>query len=115
MPSHITVFVFLVHTAPRFCHAGSGKHAAVSDLLPFLFYLNDDMEGGETLSSVVEYGNVRRSQSQTGKVEGHLFYNLLPDGNYDERLNMLRYQSRKETSYLTNLWIWDPIMDHTNN
>jgi hypothetical protein len=41
-----------------------------------LFYLNDDMEGGETLSSVVEYRNVRRSQSQTGKGKAILFYNL---------------------------------------
>jgi ArsR family metal-binding transcriptional regulator len=48
---------------------------------------------------------------KTGKGKAILFYNLLPDGNYDERINMLRYQSRKETSisriygYGTLSWI----------
>jgi hypothetical protein len=42
-----------------------------------------------------------------------LFYNLLPDGNYDERSQHAALPVTKGDKYLTNLWIWDPIMDHT--
>jgi hypothetical protein len=41
-----------------------------------LFYLNDDMEGGETLSSVVEYETSDALKVKTGKGKAILFYNL---------------------------------------
>lgn len=51
-----------------------------------LFYLNDDMEGGET--SFPRWVNAETSEALKVKPErgkAILFYNLLPDGNYDER------------------------------
>lgn len=51
-----------------------------------LFYLNDDMKGGET--SFPRWVNAETSEALKVKPErgkAILFYNLLPDGNYDER------------------------------
>jgi 2OG-Fe(II) oxygenase superfamily len=51
-----------------------------------LFYLNDDMVGGET--SFPRWMNGETNEALIVKPErgkAILFYNLLPDGNYDER------------------------------
>jgi prolyl 4-hydroxylase len=51
-----------------------------------LFYLNDDMEGGETSFPRwlnAETGDALKVKPERGKAV--LFYNMLPDGNYDER------------------------------
>jgi hypothetical protein len=56
-------------SSTRLRHAGSGKHAT-SRFATILFYLNDDMEGGETLSSVVEYETPTLSKSNR-KRQGH--------------------------------------------
>lgn len=77
-----------------------------------LFYLNDDMEGGET--SFPRWLNSETSgallvKPQRGKAV--LFYNMLPDGNYDERSQHAALPVKKGEKYLTNLWVWDPIMD----
>ena len=77
-----------------------------------LFYLNDDMEGGET--SFPRWLNSETSEPllvkpQRGKAV--LFYNMLPDGNYDERSQHAALPVRKGEKYLTNLWVWDPVMD----
>lgn len=51
-----------------------------------LFYLNDDMVGGET--AFPRWINAETSEALLVKPEkgkAILFYNLLPDGNYDER------------------------------
>jgi prolyl 4-hydroxylase len=79
-----------------------------------LFYLNDDMEGGET--TFPRWLNTETSEALKVKPEkgkAILFYNLLPDGNYDERSQHAALPVTKGDKYLTNLWIWDPIMDHT--
>jgi prolyl 4-hydroxylase len=77
-----------------------------------LFYLNDDMVGGET--SFPRWLNSETSEPllvkpQRGKAV--LFYNMLPDGNYDERSQHAALPVKKGEKYLTNLWVWDPIMD----
>lgn len=51
-----------------------------------LFYLNDDMEGGETSFPIwlnAESPEALKVKPERGKAV--LFYSLLPDGNYDER------------------------------
>jgi 2OG-Fe(II) oxygenase superfamily len=61
-------------------------HGQPSRFATVLFYLNDDMEGGET--SFPRWLNAETSQALKVKPErgkAILFYNMLPDGNYDER------------------------------
>lgn len=61
-------------------------HGQPSRFATILFYLNDDMEGGET--SFPRWLNAETSQALKVKPErgkAILFYNMLPDGNYDER------------------------------
>lgn len=96
-----------------------------------LFYLNDDMEGGET--SFPRWMNAETREALIVKPErgkAILFYNLLPDGNYDERSQhaalpvvsgeKVRSGSKighsalthgQRTQLLINLWVWDPVLD----
>jgi prolyl 4-hydroxylase len=79
-----------------------------------LLYLNDDMKGGET--SFPRWLNADTNAPLKVKPEkgkAILFYNLLPDGNYDERSQHAALPVTQGDKYLANLWIWDPIMDHT--
>jgi len=60
-------------------------HGQPSRFATILFYLNDDMEGGET--SFPLWLNAETSDALLVKPErgkAVLFYNMLPDGNYDE-------------------------------
>jgi len=82
-----------------------------------LFYLNDDLDGGETAFPRWARGQDdknARSQLKVKPEKGKavLFYNLLPDGNYDERSMHAALPVIKGEKWLTNLWVWDPIMDH---
>jgi len=117
-------------------------HGQPSRFATMLFYLNDDMEGGET--SFPRWLNAETSEALKVKPErgkAVLFYNLLPDGNYDERSQhaampvtkgekvraLLVYwcmsfyadgyslSSSCFLQFLTNLWVWDPIMDQQVN
>lgn len=89
-------------------------HLQPSRFATLLLYLNDDMEGGETAFPIWINGESSDGLSvkpERGKAV--LFYSLLPDGNYDQlSLHEARPVKRGE-KYLTNLWVWDPIMDHT--
>lgn len=61
-------------------------HGQPSRFATMLFYLNDDMEGGETSFPAwlnAETGSPLMVKPERGKAV--LFYNMLPDGNYDER------------------------------
>ncbi|KAL7580981.1 hypothetical protein ACA910_005795 [Epithemia clementina (nom. ined.)] len=81
-----------------------------------LFYLNDDMRGGETSFprwENAETGNQLKVKPERGKAI--LFYNLLPDGNYDEQSMHAALPVQEGDKWLTNLWVWDPIMDHTGD
>ncbi|ACI65565.1 predicted protein [Phaeodactylum tricornutum CCAP 1055/1] len=70
-----------------------------------LFYLNDDMDGGETAFPrwlhADEEGGSLKVKPEKGKAI--LFYNLLPDGNYDERSEHAALPVRRGEKWLTNL------------
>ena len=61
-------------------------HGQPSRFATVLFYLNDDMEGGETSFPLwlnAETTGELKVKPERGKAV--LFYSSLPDGNYDER------------------------------
>lgn len=69
-----------------------------------LFYLNDDMEGGET--SFPRWLNGKTQEPLKVKPEAGkaiLFYNLLPDGNFDERSQHAALPVTSGEKWLTNL------------
>jgi prolyl 4-hydroxylase len=83
-----------------------------------LFYLNggdgSTLEGGETSFPRwvnAETGRALKVKPKKGKAI--LFYNVLPDGNYDERSQHAALPVTKGEKWLTNLWVWDPLLDHT--
>ena len=70
-----------------------------------LLYLNEGMEGGETsfprwLNS--DSTSPLKVVPQVGKAV--LFYNQLPDGNYDERSQHAALPVKEGEKWLTNLW-----------
>lgn len=83
-----------------------------------LFYLNEPEAGGETsfprwLHRESDGPGALKVTPKVGKAV--LFYNLLPDGNYDERSHHAAMPVKSGEKWLTNLWVWDPIMDHTKD
>jgi prolyl 4-hydroxylase len=69
-----------------------------------LFYLNDNMEGGET--SFPRWLNGETPEALKVKPElgkAILFYDLLPDGNYDERSQHAALPVTEGEKWLTNL------------
>jgi len=78
-----------------------------------LFYLNDDMVGGET--AFPRYVNGKSFHELKVKPErgkAILFYNQLPDGNYDDFSQHSAKPVVKGEKWLINLWIWDPTYQH---
>lgn len=72
-----------------------------------LLYLNDDMEGGHT--SFPMWRNAETSKQlevRPEKGKAVLFYNLLPDGNYDELSMHAALPVKEGEKWLANLWIW---------
>jgi prolyl 4-hydroxylase len=72
-----------------------------------LLYLNEGMRGGETsfprwLNG--ETDEILEVKPETGKAI--LFYNVLPDGNYDERSQHAAKPVLHGEKWLTNLWVW---------
>jgi len=53
-------------------------------------------ESGKTLKVVPEVG------------KAVLFYNQLPDGNYDDLSQHEALPVTRGEKWLTNLWVWDP-------
>lgn len=83
------------------------KDGQPSRFATILFYLNEGMEGGETsfprwLNG--ETNEVLKVKPEVGKAI--LFYNQLPDGNYDERSEHAALPVTKGEKWLTNLWVW---------
>ena len=72
-----------------------------------LFYLNDDMEGGETTFPMwrnAETSSALKVKPEKGKAI--LFYNILPDGNFDELSMHSSSPVTRGEKWLTNLWVW---------
>eukprot|EP00533_Pseudo-nitzschia_delicatissima_P000785 CAMPEP_0116081312 /NCGR_PEP_ID=MMETSP0327-20121206/2131_1 /TAXON_ID=44447 /ORGANISM="Pseudo-nitzschia delicatissima, Strain B596" /LENGTH=531 /DNA_ID=CAMNT_0003572041 /DNA_START=69 /DNA_END=1664 /DNA_ORIENTATION=+ len=75
-----------------------------------LFYLNDDMEGGETAFPRWINGHSFRElrvKPELGKAI--LFYDQLPDGNFDDFSQHAAKPIIEGEKWLINLWIWDPV------
>lgn len=72
-----------------------------------LLYLNDVPKGGETsfprwLNG--ETTDILKVKPEHGKAI--LFYNQLPDGNYDERSQHAALPVIEGEKWLANLWVW---------
>ena len=75
-----------------------------------LFYLNDDMLGGET--AFPRWSNGKSSYELKVKPElgkAILFYDQLPDGNFDDFSQHAAKPIIEGEKWLINLWIWDPV------
>jgi prolyl 4-hydroxylase len=78
-----------------------------------LFYLNDDMVGGETAFPRWINGksfHELKVKPEVGKAI--LFYDQLPDGNYDDFSQHSAKPIIRGEKWLINLWIWDPTYEH---
>lgn len=79
-----------------------------------LLYLNDDMEGGHTSFPLWRNGETSKAlEVKPEKGKAILFYNLLPDGNYDELSMHAALPVKKGEKWLANLWVWDPVLAHS--
>lgn len=71
-----------------------------------LLYLNDGMEGGETsfpLWRNAESPHALKVKPEKGKAV--LFYNILPDGNFDELSEHAALPVTNGEKWLANLWV----------
>jgi len=87
------------------------REGQASRFATLLLYLNEGMEGGET--SFPRWLNGETTEILEVKPEvgkAILFYNVLPDGNYDERSQHAAKPVIQGEKWLTNLWVWDPHM-----
>jgi len=85
------------------------KPGQPSRFATILFYLNDVSAGGETSFPRWMNGekkDILKVKPEVGKAV--LFYNQLPDGNYDERSQHAALPVIEGEKWLTNLWVWDP-------
>jgi prolyl 4-hydroxylase len=89
-------------------------HLQPSRFATLLLYLNDNMEGGETAFPIWRNGVTSGPlmvKPERGKAV--LFYSVLPDGNFDNLSLHEARPVRKGEKFLTNLWVWEPLLDHT--
>jgi hypothetical protein len=83
------------------------KDGQASRFATILFYLNEVTLGGETAFPL--WVNAETTEQLVVKPEvgkAVLFYNQLPDGNYDERSQHASLPVIVGTKWLTNLWVW---------
>ena len=76
-----------------------------------LFYLNDDMKGGETTFprwENAESGNQLKVKPERGKAI--LFYNMLPDGNYDDLSQHVALPVLEGEKWLINLYVYESTL-----
>mmetsp|Transcript_8876 Transcript_8876/g.22364 ORF Transcript_8876/g.22364 Transcript_8876/m.22364 type:complete len:546 (-) Transcript_8876:1998-3635(-) len=74
-----------------------------------LLYLNNPEKGGET--SFPRWVNGETQEILEVKPEigkAVLFYNQLPDGNFDDRSQHSAKPLIKGEKWMTNFWVWDP-------
>ncbi|CAB9508751.1 Probable prolyl 4-hydroxylase [Seminavis robusta] len=79
-----------------------------------LLYLNDEgLRGGETTFPMWRNAETsKRLDVKPEKGKALLFYNLLPDGNYDELSMHAARPVLQGEKWLANLWVWDPVLAH---
>jgi len=90
-------------------HHDFGDHGEItSRMITLLFYLNDMVDadsGGETMFPKADDGKI---SVHPGKGNAVLFYDLLPDGNGDDKSLHEAVKLRKGEKWICNFWVWDP-------
>jgi 2OG-Fe(II) oxygenase superfamily len=85
----------------------SAAITTTSRFATLLLYLNDGMEGGQTSFPMWRNGETSKAlEVKPEKGKAVLFYNLLPDGNYDELSMHAALPVKKGEKWLANLWVW---------
>jgi len=75
-----------------------------------IIYLNEGMVGGETEFSRYINGETNKGLKVTPeKGKALLFYNQLPDGNYDDLSHHSANPVLEGEKIMVNLWVWDPM------
>ena len=99
------------HYKPHIDHVTERPHCRY---ITFLMYLNEVGEGGNT-SFPKAHESCRDHNGYFGvqpiKGSAVFFYDLLPDGNGDERTQHYAEPPVDSEKWMTNLWIWDPVYD----
>jgi len=77
-----------------------------------ILYLNEGMQGGETTFPRAVNLENQYGIKVTPKVgKAVLFYNVLPDGNFDDLSQHSGSVVDDGEKWIANMWIWDPILD----
>lgn len=77
-----------------------------------LVYLNTVAQGGETTFPCA-INNKNHDGLSVKPVMGKavLFYNMLPDGNFDDLSQHGSNPVEKGEKWVANMWVWDPLID----
>jgi prolyl 4-hydroxylase len=90
---------------------GATRHS--DRYITLLLYLTDMAApdaGGQTAFPKGVGPNGSGFSIHPGRGSAVLFYNLLPDGNSDDRSLHAATPVTKGEKYLANFWVWDPVM-----
>jgi len=90
-------------------HVDYETYRANSRYITFLMYLNDVEAGGQTGFRNAHCWDKGKHHFAVDPIKGSavFFYDLLPDGNADDRSLHSGMHIKKGHKYMTNLWIYD--------